>query len=544
MLLLFNVLEGRNGARAVRCNGLLRDIVARLTPEAVWDMAERHGIEPCGDTPWRKVLTGGSDDHSGMFTAGAYTAAGGDGTPRGFLDAVSRGDCEALGEDGDARLLAHNIYTTSFWRLREILRMDSDEPRRRALSWIRQGFGQIGRDVPILDKTVRGVRSVAPGLYRPEDGRGPAWEDLLDREVGALLRAPGGIHAVGSRDLNRRIFTVTSTLADDVLNLHLEPLLDPTKRLPGWRLRDSLLAVLMVHFLETGYFIAYGFQTRDRSHQEAIRDHFLGPPATGARIAVFTDAPAAGAGCAAVAGRFAAEAGRLGAAVEVLTASATAAGAYPGGMDFTASAAWPSRLQPGRTLVAPPLLDVLDHVYERDFTAVHVESAGGMGLAGLLAAKVLHLPVTGTVHSDVLLAVERLSSGSRASREAWRYVRWFAGMLDEVFTQSRSDARHLVALGLDPRRVHALPASAGGGAPGGAVGEASVRMAATDDGRGAGDPCAWAPDTRVLELIARRGRPSPAPGWRHAADLRSAVSGRDGRRRPVPASPASGRRRA
>ncbi len=213
MLLLFNVLEGRNGARVVRCNGLLRDIAARLTPEAIWDMAERQGIEPYGDTPWRKALTGGSDDHSGLFTADAFTEAGGDGTTQGFLDAVARGDCRAAGEDADARLLAHSIYTTSFWRLREILRMDTDRPRQRALGWIKQGFGQIGRDVPILEKTVRGVRSVAPGLYRPEDGRGPAWEDLLEREIGALVRAPGGIHTVSGRELNRRIFSVTSTLA-------------------------------------------------------------------------------------------------------------------------------------------------------------------------------------------------------------------------------------------------------------------------------------------------------------------------------------------
>src|SRR5450756_1426111 len=73
MLLLFNVLEGRNGARVNRCNGLLREIVASLTPEKIADMAERQGIEPYGETPWRKALTGGSDDHSGLFVAGAHT---------------------------------------------------------------------------------------------------------------------------------------------------------------------------------------------------------------------------------------------------------------------------------------------------------------------------------------------------------------------------------------------------------------------------------------------------------------------------------------
>ena len=103
MLLLFNVLEGRNGARTSRCNGLLRAIAAGLTPEQVEAMAERQGIEPYGETPWRKALTGGSDDHSGLFAASAFTVAGGDGTPEGFLSAIAAGDCDHGGADGDAR---------------------------------------------------------------------------------------------------------------------------------------------------------------------------------------------------------------------------------------------------------------------------------------------------------------------------------------------------------------------------------------------------------------------------------------------------------
>ena len=46
LLLLFNVLEGRNGARVVRCNGLLREIAASLTPEGIAGMAERQGVSP------------------------------------------------------------------------------------------------------------------------------------------------------------------------------------------------------------------------------------------------------------------------------------------------------------------------------------------------------------------------------------------------------------------------------------------------------------------------------------------------------------------
>ena len=36
-------------------------------------MSERQGIEPYGPQPWKKVLTAGSDDHSGAYTATAFT---------------------------------------------------------------------------------------------------------------------------------------------------------------------------------------------------------------------------------------------------------------------------------------------------------------------------------------------------------------------------------------------------------------------------------------------------------------------------------------
>ncbi len=107
---------------------------------------------------------GGSDDHSGLFIAGAYTEARGDGTLPGFFAAVARGDCAPGGEDGDARLLAHSIYAAAFWRVREMLRLDDEAPPRRTLSLLRKRFGRFGRDVPVLEKTLGGLRSMAPGL--------------------------------------------------------------------------------------------------------------------------------------------------------------------------------------------------------------------------------------------------------------------------------------------------------------------------------------------------------------------------------------------
>jgi len=498
MLLLFNVLEGRNGARVNRCNGLLREITASLTPESLADMAARQGIEPYGETPWRKALTGGSDDHTGLFVAGAHTVARGDGTAESFLDAVARGDCEPVGADGDARLLAHSIYSASFWRLREMLRLDEAVPRQRPLKLIRKEFGRIGRDVPVLEKTVRGVRSIAPGLYRDGDGRGPAWEELLERELGSLLASPDGINAVDGRELNRRLFTVAQRLADDVINLHLQPLVDPSVHTTRKQQLQSAFAVGMVHFLQLPYFIAWSLQSRDRASQERLRRHFLAAEPPPPKIAVFADAVDESAGASASLRRLAATAAARGSALEVITSTSAPTGPRGGALNFQANAWRPLARDPDHPLVVPPIVDVLDYLEENDFTALHVNTAGSTGLVALLAAKLLHLPITGAFRADLPGDAERPASGTRTQRSHRRYTTWFYGMLDEVFAPSRAAARDLVARGLDPRRVQVLRAGVDGDS-----------------------------------ILSSLSRPSPDPGWR-----RSQRPGNGDALRPRPGVPA------
>jgi predicted metal-dependent phosphoesterase TrpH len=465
MLLLFNVLEGRNGARTRRSNGLLRAIAGRLTREQLEDMAERQGIAPYGEAPWRKALTGGSDDHSGLFAASAFTEAGGDGTPQGFLRAVATGDCTHRGNDGDSRTLAHSIYAASFWKIREILRLDQPDDERRALGLLRKGFGRIGREVPVLEKTLQGVRSMAPGLYRGGDRRGPSWEELLHREIGSLVADPDGINAVDARELNRRLFVVAQRLADEVMGMHLRALLEPHSRMSLKRRLQSVYAVSMVAFLEIPYYFAWSFQTRDRLLQEQLRVYFLGERRHTRRekVAVLcgrpetAPAPAGGGARDAPAAPEKACTGPpdLDVDVTLLTCSVDGEPEPAGVVGFRALAWRPSGNGGGPGWVVPPLVEIADYIEEGGFSAVHTDSAAGQGLVALLAARLLHLPVTGVLDPDGLRAPH--GPGDLAGRLRRRYLAWFYGHLDETFAPSRATARELVAAGVDPGRVTVLP---------------------------------------------------------------------------------------
>ena len=459
MLLLFNVLEGRNGARTSRCNGLLRAIAAGLTPEQMEAMAERQGIEPYGETPWRKGLTGGSDDHSGLFSASAFTVAGGDGSTAGFLAAVAAGDCDHGGADGDARLLAHSIYAASFWKIREILRLDEQEEQKRALGLLRKGFGRIGRDVPVLEKTVRGVRSIAPGLYRDDDPRGPAWEELLDREIGSLVADPDGINAVDAKELNRRLFVVAQRLADDVMSMHLRALLVRGARMGLKRRLQSMYAVGMVAFLELPYYIAWSFQSRDRVLQDELRAYFLGERRHTRREKV-----------------------------AVLCAAA------PHEVHESAECARQVEAAPPRRDVDVALLTCsvdseTAHSRRRRLPRAGLAAVAerrGTRLGGAAAGGGRGLPRGGGLHGDphrlgggtgpggpgrrppAAPAGDRRrgpgrpggAAGTRRSRRRLRrrYRAWFYGKLDEAYVPTRAAARALVAAGVEPSRITVLPA--------------------------------------------------------------------------------------
>src|ERR1700719_795560 len=73
LILLFKHFEGINGLRDALLSVLTRELLSGLTPQKIEALANRHDLQPTHPEPWRKIFTGGSDDHGGQFVAGART---------------------------------------------------------------------------------------------------------------------------------------------------------------------------------------------------------------------------------------------------------------------------------------------------------------------------------------------------------------------------------------------------------------------------------------------------------------------------------------
>src|SRR5262249_41649836 len=111
MLLMCPVLEVQNGARTRALNDLTRRMVTSLDPRAIERLANEHDLEAKGIAPWRKGLTGGSDDHSGINPGRTWTEFPHRGRPtaNALVDALRGCETEPGGMHGGPVTLAHSL---------------------------------------------------------------------------------------------------------------------------------------------------------------------------------------------------------------------------------------------------------------------------------------------------------------------------------------------------------------------------------------------------------------------------------------------------
>ena len=95
-------------------------------------------------------------------------------------------------------------------------------------------------------------------------------------------------------------------------------------------------------------------------------------------------------------------------------------------------------LYPELELNLPPVAEMLEWADRQQFDAIHVDTPGPMGLCGLLAAKMLRVPLLGTYHTDFPAYVDHFTGDHRLTVATRAYMKWFYGPMERVFTRSRA----------------------------------------------------------------------------------------------------------
>ncbi|MFN2508487.1 MAG: glycosyltransferase [Chthoniobacterales bacterium] len=463
LILLFKHFEGVNGLRDALLSQLARELLSGLTREKIDELANRHNIAPTHPEPWRKILTGGSDDHGGKFLASAFTE-----TPRAksaaeFLKDVRAGNCTAHGEGGTPLALSHGFYNTLSCFIQDRFN-DRLGPAAPLVETMFSRFME-GRDptqFTLREKAnfiAQGVRS-GKIFELAKRGNVSLWNELsgyfAQPEVKALLTHETN----GVSEPERRTFLMANLVSEQLAFRLFEKFV---KQLNSGNIIESIQAlsgIAPILVVLAPYIYGFHSQAPSRLWLQRVFLQLTGsiPRALQNRKrAWFTDTLEDVNGVSITIGKMAAAAAAAGEQLIVVTSLRELQSGQVQVKNFRPIGEFELPEYELQKLSFPPILQILDYVQREQFTELIISTPGPMGLTALLAAKMLNLQTSGIYHTDFPEYIRILTEDKFLESLAWTYMRWFYGQQDTVFVNSEQYRESWINRGIEPEKLKILP---------------------------------------------------------------------------------------
>lgn len=474
LLLMFQVFE-INGTRDGMQNNHLRKILALLDQKTISRLANKHNLPPVGRVPWRKSVTGGSDDHSGLNIARIHTEVSEVTTLDAFFQGIAWGESRARGQHASPLTMAHNLYSIGFQFFKEKAGLQSKVNKDHFLKFLDLSLAPESPDpagfTGLLTKMQAAVHHAGifkKGSSLPEK---PAAlfktlaEQVFQNDPSLLERARQKPEHHHERE--ERWFEFTNRTAHRVLAHYAERLLDSVTSANLFDIFQTVASSGALYTALSPYFVAYTLFTKDRAFcrqaLERLKEVRRGMPRTANhekafRLAHFTDTYCDTNGVAITLHehiRLAEQSGDKD--FTVITCHLGEQEQTRHLKTFAPIGKYDLPEYPELKLLYPPVLDMLRYVYETGFTHVHVATPGPVGLTGMLVARLLKLPIAGTYHTALPQYAGKLTGDHAMEDLMWRFMVWFNNELDVVYTPSDVIGAELASKGVQRHKLRTYP---------------------------------------------------------------------------------------
>jgi glycosyltransferase involved in cell wall biosynthesis/predicted metal-dependent phosphoesterase TrpH len=461
--LLFKSFETVNGAHDNTLNRTIDRYLNTLTPAKTQELIDRHGMTPVWPRVWEKSRTGGSDDHALLNVGRTWTgveAAPGETLSAGeFVRRIGLGLATANGQGGHAALLAHQISTvgahhfakehfkrrspTGRYVSAKFLRffgVEAEAPsKKRVLAytaarkiWLGKKASKPSPVLKALQEEFKPLLEKYPNLKArmdPEswlDGTPASQHDEMAEFVGELIQT-----------LGRAMETSASKAVDKK---------DASKIL------EHITGYLVLQAAQLPYIVSLFCQNKERrfvdQFQQETGSHDPSESARPLRVMKFTDTLADVNGVCRFIQNAVVTSTRLDIPVKDL----------PNIKNFDPVFATKMPKYDNLEIALPPILKMLRYADEVRPDVIHISTPGSVGCVGMLAAKLLRVPVVGVYHTDFPAYVDRLFDDRAATVTCQKFMSMFYKPFKAVFTRSADYAASLSALGMKDEAIVRLKA--------------------------------------------------------------------------------------
>lgn len=469
LLLLFKNLE-INGSRDEQLNLFLRRILGHLTPDCYEQLIDKHGIVPGFPEPWRKNLTGGSDDHSSLTISRIHTEVPGAKNLEEFFAGLKHRQARIIGQASSPLTLAHNIYSIAYQFYAHKMGLHEQARYNNFINFLENALTPGAVPKSSL------LSQVGYALFKKKAGNGNgaghrvrfSFLDLVKEEISRFIQEDPQLKRFfrtlrhGKKIEEKEWFEFITQLSNQLIQKFNQRLLEGISGAHIIDLFQSLTVIGIVYLLLLPYFAAFNSFSQDRHFSQKILSRFMSPAEAGAdrpmqKLAHFTDTFYEINGVALTLQKQVNEAQLTGKPYTVVTCANGTPATNHGVKNFSPLAVWDLPEYREQKLFHPPILEMLHYCYQQRFSRILAATPGPIGLAGLFIARLLDLPIDGTYHTSLPQYAQYLTEDATIEELMWRYILWFYNQMQTIYAPSSSTAAELAERGLDPAKIRTFP---------------------------------------------------------------------------------------
>lgn len=481
--LLFKGFETLNGAHSGTHRRALEAYLESLTPGRVHRLIDEVGIQPKWSRVWEKARTGGSDDHGLLNVGRTWTGVRSDekiADGAAFFKAVMAGRGEPGGVAGHSSLLAHQLTTvgaryaaerlipkaspTARYVAKKAMRLVGVEVEAPA-KW-RVGLdylkGKLARKVfkkrRRLDPLLEAVKAhVGPVLAKYPEVlmRMQAFDGGVDEMRGARARGSAASeHDEFAAFADAMYAAVHGALSEGAVRA--------VKAKDGRSIADHLASYLVLEATQLPYLFSLFHQNKERALVDQIAHEsaaLIGGAGVGGvaekplRVMLFTDTLGDVNGVSRFIRNVAEQARKTGRELTVVTSTRFEVPEAANIVNVPPVFAMKMPKYEQLEVALPPLVKMLRLADQFQPDVIHCSTPGPVGTVGLVAAKMLRVPVAGVYHTDFPAYIDHLFGDESTTWATTQSMRAFYSGFRAVFTRSEDYVQSLMRLGVERQRI-------------------------------------------------------------------------------------------
>lgn len=445
LILLFDVFEGRNGSRSRQHNILWTKLLKNLDENHIHRLYEKHKIEPLSETPWIKGITGGSDDHSGMFIGKTWTGCNGNNV-HDVREALRNKLTFADGRHNDFTGLTFAIY-----------KIACDYLTTKSSKFVNLPIGQL-TDVIFNEKKLSMVEKFKINRFK---ANAKAEGSPVKQKMAELISE---LSAGSNLDIDVKlgiVYDKVSELTDVILKEIFEQIGISTNSYDISGVIKGFSSFIPAAFLSLPFFSSFTHMTSNRNLIMGIAERFnLETDSKNKKVLWFTDTLNDLNGVSVTLKRLGWETSRRDINMKLVASllpEEMTNEIPPNLINLPVLASFELPYYENYKVRIPSMMKALKEIYEFEADEIIISTPGPIGILGLMLAYVMKVKCTGVYHTDFSGEVDEIAGDDVVTELVDAYTNWFFKSMDEIRVPTKEYIDILSSKGMPAEKMKVFP---------------------------------------------------------------------------------------